>query len=279
MLLVLLVAFSLSAAEIPLSEVQYGPARDDRSREHPLVVPNDDGFLVVWSEYQFDAYYAGDYGRAYDAEGNPLTSAEIPIWSRDVVWTGESYLAIDVVEWDRRRPFYFPIPQVRTQRLDRDGTPAGTELGFFEGMTGANLLSMAWNGTHLGALVMLEYKRLLRFDAQGQLVSDTPVDAGVVTVAPDGSDFFFFRGTQTRVIAGDHGRYAIDGPNSIPIIDASGVEIDNVPIATRTLTWDGSAFHTAYVDAEGRVCTATFTSSIDVRRDCRVIAGARDPAV
>ncbi|HEX6084893.1 MAG TPA: hypothetical protein VF266_10245, partial [Thermoanaerobaculia bacterium] len=47
----------------------------------------------------------------------------------------------------------------------------------------------------------------------------------------------------------------------------------------RTLTWDGSAFHTAYVDAEGRVCTATFTSSIDVRRDCRVIAGARDPAV
>lgn len=278
-LLVLLVAFSLSAAEIPLSEVQYGPAGGDRSRELPIVVPNDDGFLVVWSEFQTDVYPAGDYGRAYDAEGNPLQRTAIPIYSRDLVWTGESYLAIRTIEWNYRRPFYFPIPQVRTQRLNRDGTPAGPEREFFEGMSGAELLSIAWNGTHLGALVVLEHKRLLRFDAAGQLVSDTPVDADVVAVAPNGDGFFLFRGAQPRVIAGDRGRYALPGPLSTPIIDASGVEIDNVPIGTRTVTWDGSAWHTAYVDAEERVCTATFTSSTDIRRDCRVIADARDPAV
>lgn len=279
LLLALLVALSLSAAEIPLSEVQYGPAGADRSRERPLVIPNDDGFLVIWSENQFDVYYAGEAGRAYDAEGNPLQITAIPIYSRDVVWTGESYLAIRAIEWDRRRPFYFPVPQIRTQRLHRDGTLAGPELGFFEGMTGATLLSMAWNGTHVGALVTLEHKRLLRFDVAGQLVSDTQVDADVVAVAPNGAGFFLLRGAQPRVIAGDHGRYAIAGPSSIPVIDASGAEIDSVPIATRTLTWDGGAWHTAYVDAEGRVCMATFTSSTDVRRDCRVIADARDPAV
>jgi hypothetical protein len=278
LLVVLLAALSLSAAEIQVSDLQYEPADLNFARTGPIVIGGDDGFLVVWSESLFIVYAGGDWGRAYDADGRPLSPGRIAIGSRHVVWTGESYLAVDAAELTRRGLSY-NTPMITVRRFRRDGTPAGPKLDYLEGLNGAQVLSIAWNGRHAAALVIKDYRRLLLFDAEGRLVGDTPVEGDVVAVAPNGDSWFFLRGTQQRLIAGDHGRYAIAGPESIPIVDANGVEIDNVPIATRWLSWDGDAWHAAYVDGEGRVCTAVFTSSADVRRDCRVVAGARDPAV
>ncbi|HYC87747.1 MAG TPA: hypothetical protein VEO54_00925 [Thermoanaerobaculia bacterium] len=279
LLLVLLVAFSLSAAEIQVSDLQYGPAEAHFVRQWPIVIGGGDGFLVVWSESLFIVHPAGDWGRAYDADGSPLSPGRIAIGSRHVVWAGESYLAVDAAELGRRGFPYHPVPTITVRRFRRDGTPAGPKLDYLEGRNGAQVLSIAWNGTHVAALVIKDHRRLLLFDAEGRLVGDTPVEGDVVAVAPNGDSWFFLRGAQPRLIAGDRGRYAIAGPESITIVDANGVEIDNVPIVTRWLSWDGDAWHAAYAEGEGRVCTAVFTSSADVRRNCRILAGARNPAV
>lgn len=278
LLVALLVALSLSAAEVQVSDLQYEPGPGYFVRQWPIVIGGGDGFLVVWSESQAIVFSAGDWGRAYDADGNPLSPGRIAIGSRAVVWTGESYLSVDAAELTRRG-FSYGTPTITVRRFRRDGTPAGPKLDYLEGNNGAQVLSIAWNGRHAAALVIKDYRRLLLFDAEGRLAGDTPVESDVVAVAPNGDSWFFLRGTQPRHISGDRGRYAVAGPERTSIVDANGVEIDSVPIVTRWLSWDGDAWHTAYPDGEGRICTAVFTSSADVRRDCRVLAGARNPAV
>lgn len=278
LLVVLLAALSLSAAEIQVSELQYEPGPGYFVRQRPIVIGGGDGFLVVWSESQAIVFSAGDWGRAYDADGNPLSPGRFAIGTRYVVWTGENYLAVDAAELTRRG-FSYGTPTITVRCFRRDGTPAGPRLDYLEGNNGAQVLSIAWNGRHAAALVIKDYRRLLLFDAEGRLAGDTPVESDVVAVAPNGDSWFFLRGAQPRLISGDRGRYAVAGPERTSIVDANGVEIDSVPIVTRWLSWDGDAWHTAYPDGEGRICTAVFTSSADVRRDCRVLAGARNPAV
>lgn len=279
LLLVLLVALCLSAGELRLSDLTYVPRSTDFSRRDLVVVGGGDGFLVLWTENLFGAYHPGWYGRAYDADGNPLQPEAGFIGSPYAVWTGERYLVIDPTEYVPRGQFYYPVPLITVRQFHRDGTPAARERGYLEGMTWSEVFSVFWDGTHVMALVKVEHKRVLRFDRHGALVGDTRVDDDVVAIAPNGSSLFQLRGTERRVMAGADGRYAIAGPASIAIVHASGVEVDNVPIAARTLSWDGRAWHTAYLDGQGRVCTASFTRSTDVRRDCRVIPDATQPAV
>src|SRR5215210_3069397 len=141
-LLVLLVALSLSAAEIQVSDLQYEPADPYFIRQSPIVIGGGDGFLVVWSESLFSVYSGGDWGRPYDADGRPLSPGRIAIGSRHVVWTGESYLAVDAAELGRRGFPYFPVPTITVRRFRRDGTPAGPKLDYLEGHSGAQLLSI-----------------------------------------------------------------------------------------------------------------------------------------
>jgi hypothetical protein len=277
LLLVLLVALSAAAGEIPLSDVQYGPGSADSARLDPVVVGGD-GFLVLWSEYLFDAYFTGYRARAYDADGHPLQPGETLLGAdAHAVWTGEEYLVVQAVPGGRLGLPY-PAPNILVQRLRRDGTPAGPETGHLVSVHGGRVLSLAWNGTHALALVLVGELRLLLLDREGNLVSDTPA-GDVRAVAPRGDSFFLLHDPLPREIAEGNGRYAVVYPSSIRILNGDGVQVDDVPIATRKLAWDGSAWLTAYRDAEGRICTATFTGSTDVRRDCRVIADAADPAV
>lgn len=102
-------------------------------------------------------------------------------------------------------------PSICSASISPPTGDAGPPGGYLEDQTGAQLLSLAWNGT------------LLLFDAEGRLVGDTPVKEDVAAVAPNG-DSFFLRGAEPRVIAGDRGRYAVAGPSSISIVDA-GVEV------------------------------------------------------
>ena len=181
-----------------------------------------DGFLVPWTENLFGAYHSGWYGRAYDADGNPLQPEAGFIGSPYAVWTGERYLVIDPTEYVPRGQFYYPVPLITVRQLHRDGTPAARERGYLEGMTWSEVFSVFRDGTHVVAVVKVEHKRVLRFDRHGALVSDTRVDDDVVAIAPNGSSLSQLRGTERRVMAGADGRYAAVGHEAAWALDCAG---------------------------------------------------------
>ncbi|HVE73098.1 MAG TPA: hypothetical protein VNI54_17155 [Thermoanaerobaculia bacterium] len=283
LVLALLVSLSASAGEIPITPLTYAPSSVQYTRRDPVVLTHGDGFLVTWEQALFGAYYPVTAGRAYDADGNPLRPEETILGSRGILWTGEEYLVINDVPAGRWG-ITLPQPLVRLRRLHQDLTDAAPEVGHFTGTSGSQLLSAAWNGTHAAALVILDHKRLLLFDRQGALVSDTPADVNATTVAPKGNTFLLLSGTRTMHVTEGNGRYAVADQygeaDHIAILDANGAEVERVLIAgARSTSWDGSRWHTATLDSAGRVCTSDFTSAADVRTQCRTIAGAKSPAV
>jgi hypothetical protein len=283
LVLALLVSVATSAAEIPISAVRYVPGSNQYTRRDPVVLTHGDGFLVTWEQALFGAYYPAIVARSYDADGNPRGPEEVNLGTAGLVWTGEHYLAIETVSGGRWG-ISFPQPQVYVRRLNPDLTAAAPVREYFTGTRGSRLFSVAWNGTHAAALVVLDHKRLLLFDRDGALVSDTPVEANVTTIAPQGDTFLLISGTRRMHVTEGNGRYALTDRYGeaahLTILDASGVETDRVPIAgARSTSWDGSRWHTATVDADGRVCTSDFTRATDVRTKCRVIADAKLAAI
>jgi hypothetical protein len=282
--LVLLIAFSAAAAEVPVSDPQITQGSSvSVTRELPVVVAGDEGFLVVWNELYSGAYPNGAYARAYDADGSPLQP--FATWAGSttpqVVWTGVEYLAVSAIARSR---FGGYGPTFEVLRLRRDGTRVAPSVRHIDAVvqTGqGSVLSLAWNGTHAMALVRYaSSKHLLLLDGEGKLVADTPVTEDVVAVAPKGDSFFLLHGGEPRAISEGNARYAVVEKEWIAILDGNGAELERVPVAgARTLSWDGSAWHTAYVNAGAQVCEVTFSKADDVQSNCASIPNATNPSV
>ena len=282
--LVLLIALSAAAGEIPLPDPPITQGSSiEVTRELPVVVAGDAGFLVVWNELFSLVYPNGAYARAYDADGRPLQpfATEVGSTTPQVVWTGEEYLAVSAIARSR---FGGYGPTFEMLRLRRDGTRAAPPVRHIDAFvqTGqGSVLSLAWNGTHAMALVSYAFSRhLLLLDREGTLVSDTPAGEDVVAVAAKGDSFFLLRGAGPRAISEGNGRYAVVENDWIAILDGNGAELERVPVAgARTLSWDGSRWHTAHGNADGRVCTTTFGTAADLETHCSLIPDATNPSV
>ena len=277
--LALLLSFAAFAGEVQIDDTRYVTAGPNYTRNPAEIVTSGDGFLVTWQQYLFGTYYPALAVRAYDADGNPLRPEQTIAGTRPrIFWTGDAYLAIDEVPRPRFG-FTLPQPQVFAQRLARDGSLLGPRRGYFTGTRGSELLSAAWNGTRAAALINLEYKRLMIFDREGALLSDTPVEDYIHSVAPKGDSFLLLPRKLRAITAGNDRYAAIDDHDRVVILDANGEELERLGITrAQSLSWDGSAWYTAVNDSAGRVCTIAFTSASDVRTQCRGFTGAQPVA-
>lgn len=278
LLLVLLVALPLAAAEVPISDVRYGPYSTDQ-RQQPVVSAGD-GFLVLWSEFQNGVYPLTSGVRAYDLDGVALapTATFVAGSTPHAVWTGAEYLVVTAPLKSR----FAGSGEIAVTRIQRNGTRVGAPVLYALESRQSRVLSIAWNGTHAVALVESDAKHLLRLDAQGRLVNDEIVPPDVVAVAPDGADFFLRRRGPIDGFAAGGGRYAVLEGQTVSILDRAGVEIERLTIpgeGARSLAWDGARWITAVLDESGRVCTASFTGAHDLVRACRDANAPRDPYV
>ncbi len=279
--LALLLSFTAFAGEVQIDETRYVTAGPNYTRDPREIVTSGDGFLVTWQQYLFGAYYPAVAVRAYDADGNALRPEQTIAGNRPrIFWTGDAYLAIDDVPRPRFG-FTLPQPQVFAQRLARDGSLLGPKRGYVVGTRGSELLSAAWNGTRAAGLFHLESRRLMIFDREGALLSDTPVEDSINSVAPKGDSFLLLPRKLRAITAGNDRYAAIDAGDSdrVVILDANGQELEQLSITrARSLSWDGSAWYTAVNDSAGRVCTIAFTSASDMRTQCRESTGAQPVA-
>lgn len=286
-LVLLLAASTAFPAETAISDVRIFPGGPEFIRHMPVVVAGD-GFLVLWQER--DPIYPGPImARAYDADGMPLQAAAVDIragafWPT-AVWTGTEYLVVSGVGYGKLGTSSYPVGSVAVTRLRRDATPVdvASQTYLYSRFPSA-VLSLAWNGTHALAVVGTAdgVRHLLLLDREGRVVSDTVASADIVAAAADGDGFFLLRRDQGIAVAAGGGRFAAINGDSVSILDRSGVVLEHVVIggrSMRSIAFDGAAWVTAYLDGEGRVCTASFTSANDIRRSCRATVNAAAPSV
>lgn len=286
-LVLLLAASTAFATEVAISDVRILPRGPEYVRHTPVVVPGD-GFLVLWQE-RHPVYPGPIMARAYDEDGRPLQVAAVDIragafWPT-AVWTGSEYLVVSGVGYGKFGTSSYPVRSVAVTRLRRDGTrvevPSQTYL---YSRYPSVVLSLAWNGTHALAVVGTAdgLRHLLLLDREGGLVSDTVASSDIVAAAADGDGFFLLRRDQGIAVAAGGGRFAAINGDSVSILDRSGVVLEHVVIggrSMRSIAFDGTAWVAAYLDEEGRVCTASFTTASDMRRSCRATVNAAAPFV
>ena len=287
LLLLFLVAFPLFSAEIPLSDVRTSTASEYTRQS--LGIAGGDGFLLMWEEWYGSVYRQGMMVRAYDTDGVPLrpaaTEVDFGIGAR-AVWTGSEYLVIAGVNLGRLGATDNPTPTVIVTRVQRDGTPVdAVPHRYVTERRTAGVASVAWNGTHVLAVIAAgDGRHLLRLDAEGNLVSDTITLANIVAVAPDGDDFFLLEGSRGVAVAEGDGWYAILGADGhVTLLDEEGTERERVLLDTRfaprSMAYDGSRWFVAHLDEAQRLCTSAFGRDGKVTRNCRVEPEAAEPLV
>lgn len=284
--LIFLATLTTTAAEIPISDIRTISARPDYKTFEPVVAAGGDGFLVVWSERYWIYNPAIVMIRAYDADGKPLQPFATVVGGGSfpkAVWTGSEYLVVTGTNFGRFGVSPGPGP-VTVTRVRRDGTLVDApSRSFTPGVRAAGVLSLAWNGSSALAVVEAGGRHLLLLDRDGALISNTVTKADIVAVAAKGREFFLLDRAQGMAVAEGRGRHAVlDSAGTIRILDSTGLELERVVVegnGVRSIAYDGGAWITAFLDDEGRVCTASFTGAHDVTRSCRDASDAMTPFV
>ena len=292
--LVLLLAASLAAAEIPISDIDVVPF--DRSvvgNGYPSIAAGD-GFLLTWDSMVHQGLITPGptWVRAYDASGprEPVAFAIYGGIGSRAVWTGSEYL---VTRTPLLRQFgrILPTAVIEISRVAADGREVpSSEVRFTPSRGAGQIIALAWDGAYALAAVGFyngTYATLL-LDRNGQVVSETPIDfepSGVA--ARSGGGFYVLpRAEGDAVAAGGIWFASIDnlqdGGVVGRILDSTGAEIDRITITetggdARSVAWTGTSWVTVYRDGS-QLCTAHFTAS-NVETDCVAAPGALAPVI
>ena len=298
LLVVLALVSTLHAAEIPVSQPDVVPI-DSRSvaAMQPAVAAGD-GYLVAWSERLWGVYAVSVRVRTFERDGTPRQTLPVSLrgsHSPRAFWNGVEFVVV--------RGMSFPkfgtslaAPAIIASRVRPDGTEVeGSVVTLAMSRTTASIVGLAWNGDK--AMVVAGFSsgeansfawHLLELDRDGKLVKDSPLDyqPSAITTMPDGSFFVLRAGKGEHVAAGgDRFAAVTDWPNGprVAILDAAGSEIESFALAgafsgQSDIAWDGRAWIVVYPD-RGSLCTARFTSSADLVRECESGVNATSAAL
>jgi hypothetical protein len=175
-------------------------------------------------------------------------------------------------------------------RIRPDGTVVeGSQVTVGNWEHSGAVIAVAFDGTEVLAAVFHDNAYyLITLDRHGHFLSETLIDyePGAVAARLGGGFFVLRRDLGVRVAAGGDRFGFLEvtsfGELLAGVLDASGTEIDRFPIAARSdnpsIVWNGREWLTVYQD-DSQLCTAAFTGSHDLRRECVESPGAGQPAI
>ena len=293
-LVLLLLASSLFAAEIPISQPEVIPIDLGEAHAQTPGVAAGDGFAAVWSERFNFTDVAVTKLRTYDDDGTPRQTLPVIVGAGNtphVFWNGSEYVVVLAVPFSRFGSTS-PLPSIVAVRVRPDGTVVPGFETLATARSGSTVIAVAWDGANaLAAVNHNNSQHLLLLDRDGRLVTDTPIAYVPADIAvKPGGGFFVLRADQGSAIAAGGDRFAVlsnlsskSGGVTAAILDSAGTELERFTLAgeggyAATVAWDGRAWVGAYV-VHGSLCTARFTSSADVGRTCGPSGSASSPAL
>jgi len=288
----LLLAFSLTAAEIPISNPRVVPVEPANAFATSPFLAAGDGFLLVWAERIMNGVYPGSIAlRTYDDDGTPRQ--ELPVrlgngLTPHAFWNGSEYVLVFAHPFSRFGSSFL-IPSISTARVRPDGTVLdGTNI-VARARYGAGIAGIAWNGSEAAVLASNDGQQsLLRLDRYGNLIDDTPLDAEASDVAarPDGT-FFVLPIERGDDIAAGGSQFAIvdDQVNAVEaaILDSAGNELKRFTLSDRfsarsAIAWDGREWIAAFTRTD-EVCTVRLTATATAPPLCTAAPAVTDPVV
>ncbi|HYR27101.1 MAG TPA: hypothetical protein VEU30_01460 [Thermoanaerobaculia bacterium] len=288
----LLLAFSLTAAEIPISQPRVVAVETAGWFATAPSVASGDGFLVTWAERIMHGIYPGAIAlRTYDDDGTPRQ--EVPVrlgngFNPHAYWNGSEYVLVYANVFSRFGSS-LPLPAIVTLRVRPDGAVLDGTTAVASARYGAGIRGIAWNGSEAVVLASLDGgQSLLRLDRYGNLVENTTLVAAATDVAarPDGS-FFVLPTERGDAVAAGGSQFGVvdDQLNAVEgvILDSAGNELDRFTLSDQSsvrssIAWDGSEWIAAFT-RPGEVCTARFTFSTGEPAVCTPAPAASDPVL
>lgn len=193
LVLLALVPALLSAAEIPISETTYGPARRHAElRLLPAVAAGDEVDLVTWEERVMGAWphTSTVMVRTFDRDGRPRQAAQIPIATGvtpRAVWNGEEFLLTYGI-YISRFGAPIPVPAVAAVHVTIDGVVRGPRHTLLKSVGPSGFVTgLAWDGAHYLAGVSDGVSRLVLIDRDGRVVREIGMTASSIVAMPEGA--------------------------------------------------------------------------------------------
>jgi hypothetical protein len=293
-LVCLLLSLSLAAAEIPISHPEVVPMEAIWQPSLPVVVAGE-GFIVVWQENYGFAYGGSVKLRTYDASRAPRQELPLSLGggvSPRAFWNGSEYVVVYAVNLPKYGAIE-PVPAILAKRVRPDGSVVEDSTAtLVMSRASGGVYGIAFDGEHALAVAGTGngFHELL-LDRTGALVPDTPRESlpAAVAVRPGGGFFVLPRTQGTDVAAGGERLAVVTGPYdqwgavTATILDAAGAELEQFIITERggplpRIVWDRSAWIAVYAE-KGALCTARFTGTADLVRDCEAKGSVYTPSI
>lgn len=291
-LVLLFLASSLLAAELPISQPDIVPLDGVSWRAGFPAVAAGDGFLVTWAEYYSFTSPGPVKLRTYDADGLPRQAMPVTLGGGNnprAFWNGSEYVVIWAPTISRFGSVE-PLPAIVAVRVRPDGSLVeGSNVTLAESRGPAQVIDVAWDGSRAVTAVQYDGRyRLLLLDGLAAVLDDTIVDYTPSSVAlRPGGGHLVLRTEQGDDAAGGGDRLAVidareNGVTAV-IFDNAENELERFPLSATgafagSIIWDGSAWVAAFAE-QGALCTVRFTSSADAVRSCVTGVNAAVPVL